>query len=386
MGSSTVGTHEAFGDNNRLNLVNVSVPRVGEDPSFFTETHFRHMLRVERMRTERSKTPFMLLLIDVSRLAEKYPFSDEIGLVKTALSSSLRETDIRGWYQTERTFGIIFTEIPIDTDNFVDSIIQKIYTRVCTRLDPDIVKNIAISFHLFPKIKVSQNIDETFNINLYPDLAPKTIGRHLALAVKKCIDIAGSLTGLLLFSPIFLVLAIVIKATSPGPVFFRQDRVGYNGKVFSFLKFRSMKADNDASEHKAYIAKFINEQQNSAVEPGVFKLTNDPRITPIGRFIRKTSLDELPQLINVLKGDMSLVGPRPPIPYECELYDVWHRRRLFSCKPGITGLWQVVGRSRTTFDEMVRLDLKYIREWSLWLDIKILLMTPKAVLGGSGAM
>ncbi|PKN77543.1 MAG: polyprenyl glycosylphosphotransferase, partial [Deltaproteobacteria bacterium HGW-Deltaproteobacteria-1] len=103
-------------------------------------------------------------------------------------------------------------------------------------------------------------------------------------------------------------------------------------------------------------------------------------------FIRKTSLDELPQFINVLKGDMSLVGPRPPIPYECKLYDIWHRRRLLSCKPGITGLWQVLGRSRTTFDEMVRLDLKYIREWCLWLDIKILLMTPKAVIDGTGAL
>jgi lipopolysaccharide/colanic/teichoic acid biosynthesis glycosyltransferase len=114
-------------------------------------------------------------------------------------------------------------------------------------------------------------------------------------------------------------------------------------------------------------------------------LTNDSRITTVGHFLRKTSFDELPQLINVLKGDMSLVGPRPPIPYECDLYDIWHRRRLLSSKPGITGLWQVVGRSRTTFDEMVRLDLKYLREWSLLLDLKIILMTPKAMIGGSGA-
>jgi lipopolysaccharide/colanic/teichoic acid biosynthesis glycosyltransferase len=131
--------------------------------------------------------------------------------------------------------------------------------------------------------------------------------------------------------------------------------------------------------------KYIGEQQNSAVEPGVFKLKDDLRITPVGRWLRKTSLDELPQLINVLKGDMSLVGPRPPIPYECDLYDIWHRRRLLSCKPGITGLWQVVGRSRTTFDDMVRLDLKYINEWSLGLDLKILLKTPGAVFGGDGA-
>ncbi len=117
----------------------------------------------------------------------------------------------------------------------------------------------------------------------------------------------------------------------------------------------------------------------------VYKITNDPRITPLGRFLRKTSLDELPQFINVLKGEMSLVGPRPPIPYELENYDAWHRHRLLGKKPGITGLWQVKGRSKTTFDSMVRLDLQYIREWSLWLDVKLLLQTPLAVLRGKGA-
>jgi lipopolysaccharide/colanic/teichoic acid biosynthesis glycosyltransferase len=147
-----------------------------------------------------------------------------------------------------------------------------------------------------------------------------------------------------------------------------------------------METNCNSAQHQNYIKKYICEQNNAAVEPGVFKLTNDSRITPLGHFLRKSSLDELPQLINVLMGDMSLVGPRPPIPYECELYDIWHRQRLLSCKPGITGLWQVMGRSRTTFNEMVRLDLKYIREWDLRLDIKILFMTPKAVVNGSGAL
>jgi lipopolysaccharide/colanic/teichoic acid biosynthesis glycosyltransferase len=178
---------------------------------------------------------------------------------------------------------------------------------------------------------------------------------------------------------------VAIKLDSEGPVFFRQKRLGLNGRSFDLLKFRSMYTNCDSINHKEYIKKYIGEQNNSAIEPGVFKLRNDPRITSVGRVLRKTSLDELPQLINVLKGEMSLVGPRPPIPYECDLYDIWHRRRLLSCKPGITGLWQVTGRSRTTFDEMVRLDLKYISEWSLWLDFKILLKTPKAVFGGEGA-
>jgi lipopolysaccharide/colanic/teichoic acid biosynthesis glycosyltransferase len=203
--------------------------------------------------------------------------------------------------------------------------------------------------------------------------------------LKKVIDVLGSSVGLICLSPVFLAISAAIKLTSEGPVFFRQDRMGLNGKAFQVLKFRSMYTNCDAASHKEYITKYIGEQKKAAVEPGVFKLTNDNRITPVGRWLRKTSLDELPQLINVFKGDMSLVGPRPPIPYECDLYDVWHRRRLLSCKPGITGLWQVTGRSRTTFDEMVRLDLKYISEWSLWLDLKILLMTPKAVFGGKGA-
>jgi lipopolysaccharide/colanic/teichoic acid biosynthesis glycosyltransferase len=203
--------------------------------------------------------------------------------------------------------------------------------------------------------------------------------------MKNILDIAGSASALLLFAPLFLIIAAAIKSTSPGPVFFRQERVGLNGRTFLFYKFRSMKTNNDPLKHKEYIKKFINQQNYSAVEPGIFKLTNDSRITRVGHFIRKTSLDELPQLINVLKGDMSLVGPRPPIPYECDLYDIWHRRRLLSARPGITGLWQVMGRSRTTFDEMVRLDLKYLREWNLLLDLKILLMTPKAVISGGGA-
>jgi lipopolysaccharide/colanic/teichoic acid biosynthesis glycosyltransferase len=146
-----------------------------------------------------------------------------------------------------------------------------------------------------------------------------------------------------------------------------------------------MYTNSDHNRHKDYIKKLIKEGKDDTNAPGVYKLSNDPRITPLGGFLRKTSLDELPQFINVLKGEMSLVGPRPPIPYECELYDIWHRRRLLSVKPGITGLWQVTGRSRTTFDEMVRLDLKYINEWSLWFDVKLLLKTPWVIITGQGA-
>jgi len=172
-------------------------------------------------------------------------------------------------------------------------------------------------------------------------------------------------------------------------VFFRQQRLGQRGVPFVFLKFRSMYAGNDPSSHRNYVCELIRgetkcktSKQNGAA---VYKQTADARITPLGNFLRRTSLDELPQFFNVFKGEMSLVGPRPPIAYEVEAYDTWHRRRLLEAKPGITGLWQVNGRSRVKFDDMVRLDLKYASTWSLWLDLKILLRTPYAVLLGEGA-
>jgi len=201
-------------------------------------------------------------------------------------------------------------------------------------------------------------------------------------------DIVISLFAIMIFSPTFLTIAALIKFSSKGPILFKQERVGLLGNKFMFYKFRSMKVDNDPAIHKEFIKNFMAAGSNSNSTSGtnnVFKIKSDPRVTPIGKFIRKTSLDEIPQFFNVLKGDMSLVGPRPPIPYECESYDIWHRKRVLLMKPGITGLWQVRGRSTTTFDEMVRMDIKYIREWSLWLDIKILIQTPVAVLLCRGA-
>jgi lipopolysaccharide/colanic/teichoic acid biosynthesis glycosyltransferase len=206
--------------------------------------------------------------------------------------------------------------------------------------------------------------------------------------IKRCVDIAGSLTAILFAAPVFLTIAAVIKLTSKGPILFRQKRVGQYGRTFTFLKFRSMYLNNDPAIHEDYVKRLIAGSVDSNAGPGgrsVYKLTNDPRITPVGRFLRKTSLDELPQFFNVLSGGMSLVGPRPPIPYEVECYDIWHKRRLLAVKPGITGLWQVTGRSRNTFDEMVRLDLRYAKSRSLWLDLKILLQTPRAVVLGDGA-
>jgi lipopolysaccharide/colanic/teichoic acid biosynthesis glycosyltransferase len=181
----------------------------------------------------------------------------------------------------------------------------------------------------------------------------------------------------------------LIKLTSKGPVIFEQERLGQRGVRFKCLKFRTMYTNNDPKIHQDYVRQYIagKDGLNKCEGSGkpVYKLVKDPRVTFIGSFLRKTSLDELPQFWNVLRGDMSLVGPRPPVPYEFEVYDIWHRRRVLEVKPGVTGLWQVSGRNRTRFDEMVRLDLRYCQTWSLWLDLKILLATPRAVFNGGGA-
>ena len=202
-------------------------------------------------------------------------------------------------------------------------------------------------------------------------------------------DICGSLAALVVFSPVLAVIAASIKLTSRGPVLFRQQRIGQFGRRFTFLKFRSMHSNTDSRIHEEYVQWFISgangSGQGAHTVSATFKLTADPRITPVGKFLRKTSLDELPQLLNVLSGEMSLVGPRPPIPYEFQRYRVWHKGRLLAVKPGITGLWQVEGRSRVTFDEMVRMDLKYANSRSLWVDLKLLFRTPAAAFSGKGA-
>ncbi|MBQ8547450.1 MAG: sugar transferase, partial [Lachnospiraceae bacterium] len=197
-------------------------------------------------------------------------------------------------------------------------------------------------------------------------------------AVKRIIDIICSLIGILVFSPIMLVTAIAIKLESKGPVIFKQKRAGLNGRIFKMYKFRSMCVD--AEELKAKL-----QEQNEVKDGMMFKIKDDPRITKVGKFIRKTSIDELPQFFNVLFGDMSLVGTRPPTLDEVEKYERSHWRRM-SIKPGITGMWQVSGRSQITdFDQIVELDTEYIDHWSIWLDFKIMIKTVFSLLQRKGA-
>lgn len=209
----------------------------------------------------------------------------------------------------------------------------------------------------------------------------------LFIIYKRVLDVALSLVGILLLSVPFLVIALIIKLTSKGPVFFKQIRIGKDGKSFEFFKFRSMYMNNDDSIHREFTKNLIRESKQASVNADgkleVKKIVNDPRITPIGRFLRKTSVDELPQLFNVLKGDMSLVGPRPCLPYEWEEYEMWHRRRL-SVLPGCTGLWQVSGRSAVGFNDMVILDLFYIDNMSPIFDFKLILKTFPVMLFSKG--
>jgi exopolysaccharide biosynthesis polyprenyl glycosylphosphotransferase len=208
-----------------------------------------------------------------------------------------------------------------------------------------------------------------------------------ARVTKRGSDLLIASLALGILAPLWLLIALLIKLDSRGPVFYKQERVGMDGRIFLFFKFRTMRADANDATHREYQRRYITGQpdsnQGDDTRPA-FKLRADERITRVGRLLRKSSIDELPQLFNVLRGDMSVVGPRPPIPYEVENYELWHRKRL-DMKPGITGLWQVSGRNRLPFDEMVRMDLYYIENWSLLLDIKIILQTLPVMLRGEDA-
>ena len=206
--------------------------------------------------------------------------------------------------------------------------------------------------------------------------------------LKRILDVLVASVALCVLAPLMLLVAMAVALSSRGPVIFKQTRVGKGGFPFTFYKFRSMRTSADDSIHRDFVASLINAGETPATPegpPATFKLKDDPRFTSVGRLIRRTSIDELPQLFNVLKGDMSLVGPRPPIPYEAAQYQAWHLRRVLSVKPGMTGIWQVEGRSRVPFNEMVRMDLRYIRACSLGLDLHILAKTLPVVLSCDGA-
>jgi lipopolysaccharide/colanic/teichoic acid biosynthesis glycosyltransferase len=381
---------------------------------------FRAIIERECMRADRTNLQLSLVVFNLINTNSSSDGAEEL---KSVLCRRIRITDEVGWFD-EKSIGTI---LPDTTTEGAWKFAGDICRRVAT-----IAKNLNCMVYTYPS-KWLPHENKYFKQMVLPgilhelgkalfqglfsdknpapngyiasevltsgtklDISKRPVERLELLLVrrfpirKRIIDIIGTIIALIIFSPVMLAVAAAIKLTSSGPIIFSQERVGLMGKKFNFHKFRSMYTNSSEGPHKDYIKKFILEQKSASTlekkdEGGIYKLKDDPRMTPLGMFLRKSSLDELPQFFNVLKGEMSLVGPRPPIPYECEHYDTWHNRRILKVRPGITGLWQIQGRSSTSFNEMVRLDLKYIREWSLKLDLKILFQTPRAVLSGKGA-
>jgi exopolysaccharide biosynthesis polyprenyl glycosylphosphotransferase len=353
-----------------------------EELAIPNEKQFGELLCLERRRAERSRKPFLLMLIDLHKALENDHTDDLVSNVWSSVCSASRDSDIRGWFEQGNVLGVIFVELKPDGPQPVTDIIHsKVVQALSRTLKSEQLEQITINMYLQP--------DSAANwqqwSGLYRDLREREVSGKLSRALKRGLDIIGSATALFLLSPLMAILSLLVKLSSKGPILFRQRRVGYRGRIFTFLKFRTMREDSDVSVHKQYVQRFISGQAEVSGPAPVYKIKDDPRVTRIGKFLRRTSLDELPQFWNVLVGDMSLVGPRPPIPYEVECYDIWHRRRILEVKPGITGLWQVRGRSRTTFNDMVRLDLQYAKSWSIWLDLKILFATPRAMISGNGA-
>jgi lipopolysaccharide/colanic/teichoic acid biosynthesis glycosyltransferase len=368
-------------------LLGVS-PSVERSP--LDEVTFRRTIAIERKRTERSKAPFLLMLLEVANEESEKNKGATLGRVVSALLSSSRDTDLVGWYKTREIVGAMFTGLVVnDKREILDTFLTKVTATLGNELTPEQFNQVRISFHLFPDDWDHEKPGLPSNTALYPDLISRDKGRRTVLLIKRAVDITGSATMLILCAPLFLVIAVAVKASTKGPIFYRQQRVGRYGQTFTFLKFRSMYADSDSSVHREFVTRLItsqpSQQRGDVNGQSVYKLTDDSRITSVGKLLRRTSLDELPQFLNVLKGEMSLVGPRPPIPYELAAYQTWHRRRLLGVKPGITGLWQVMSRSSVEFDEMVRLDLRYASTWSPWLDFRIMMRTPLAVIKGTGA-
>ena len=344
-----------------------------------SEKLFRDALVRERKRADRFEEAFVLVLVSLDR--RDAPPARWEHFVET-LSQTTLDADLIGWFEHGAVLGLIRSlddRGPADTTATVAASIQKELLHWLTLDNMDWCSI---------RLEVYSPHSDAIPPVLFEGAGYRRKREEVARdAAKRALDIAGSTAFLIAFSPVFLFVSALVKLTSTGPVFFRQQRVGEAGRPF-----HDAQVPDHARERRphGFISNTsrISSSPAERLNPGkdvVFKIVNDPRVTPLGHFLRRSSLDELPQFWNVLTGEMSLVGPRPPLPYEVARYKGWHRRRVLEAKPGITGLWQVTGRSRTTFDEMVRLDLRYAKNYSVWTDLKILLATPRAVISGKGA-
>jgi exopolysaccharide biosynthesis polyprenyl glycosylphosphotransferase len=349
------------------------------------EELFKDVLIRERRRSDRSDQPFVLLLVTADGLEAENASLAWVEAV-AAVMAVRRATDVVGWLKQRLELGVILPE------NAAQATLLEHETRVrqelSRRLDQPMAARFFIRLYAHAPARSGAEPDFQPIDSLLGAIAARRERRSpIYDVIKRMLDVVGSLVLLTVLIPLLLLIAALVKLTSAGPVLFRQTRIGLNARPFTMLKFRTMRVNSDPAVHQKYVNWFINssDQTPDAGRTALFKIADDPRVTTVGRMLRKTSFDELPQLWNVLRGDMSLVGPRPAVQYEVDQYRPWHRRRVLEIKPGITGLWQVSGRSRTTFDEMVRLDLRYAKTCSLWTDLKILLATPAAVISGKGA-
>ena len=342
-------------------------------PQYFAEAVYR-----ESRRSDRSKAPLSVVQYTIDPAHADDPRHFETLL--SVLQGAKRETDLLGCTGIDA-----LALLCPDTDG---AGAQGLVAKLAPLLGdlPAVMITATYPDHLFDSLSRKTGASATFQALMVPDASPKTVATY---PLKAPLDFMLALIALAIFGPLMLLVALAVKLTSAGPVIFKQTRLGRGGVPFTFYKFRSMVVDGDDRIHREYMARLIRTGQGDAsaedADSPSYKMKADPRITKIGKFIRMSSIDELPQLFNVLKGDMSMVGPRPPIPYEAAHYEPWHLQRVLSAKPGITGLWQVAGRSRVTFTEMVRMDLRYVRNCSLRFDLKLLLRTIAVVLRCEGA-
>ena len=358
----------------------VALPLGGVRHQLLAEDLFKEALVRERRRADRQGPPFAVLVLD---RGNNRPSADFWSAVVRTLAEVQGDTDVVGWLERDTVLGVLLQEV---SGSAALEMMHRVRRELVSWLGDAAV--FAASIRLYSHgDQPDAGAAPLTSVDLLLEGFVERRQDRAREAAKRGLDIVGSVVLLALSAPVLLGVLLAVKLTSPGPALFKQMRVGRKGKPFTMFKVRTMYSDATDTMHRAYATWFI---ASSGKEPRtrgneVFKLTDDPRVTPAGRFLRKTSLDELPQFWNALRGDMSLVGPRPSLPFEFEQYQPWHRRRVLEVKPGITGLWQVNGRSSTTFDEMVRLDLRYARSYSLWTDIKILAATPRAVFSGKGA-
>ena len=339
-----------------------------------SEELFDDVLVRERRRADRFEEPFVLFLVTFQGPRSQDGWTS----LADALSHAIHDTDVIGWFREGSILGLV-RPIPSGGDATAEGSNLAVTIRRALARRPDLLHGCSMHWEAYSPATATM---PAAVMEAEQRRTPKQAVKNI---LKRVLDVAGSSILLLVLSPVMAVISALVKLTSKGPVFFPQERIGVGGQPFMMLKFRTMHANADQSIHQRYVEDYILRSSAARNTDQVFKIVNDPRVTPIGHFLRRSSLDELPQFWNVLRGEMSLVGPRPPLPYEVAKYKSWHKRRVLEAKPGITGPWQVTGRSRTTFEEMVRLDLRYARRHSVWTDVKIILATPKAMISGKGA-